>query len=328
MVRRRRVEIEGGLYHVYNRVASGEPIFVDPNEAVEFIEAIGETKKRDDWTVLAWCVMSNHFHLVIRTASVPLWRGMHRVQNLFSRRFNKRHGRTGGLWQSRYKAKLVEDESYVGQLVLYVHLNPVKAGVVEDPADYVFGGHREVKRRLRSALVDIDEMLLCFGPTKKTSRQTYLGAIRAGIDPEQDEGGLLWHPPRSSEDEPLDINPESPKVDLLGRSTDLERPTLEAERFVGLVCDLLGVGVENLASRARDSQTALTRRLVVTLGIERWRQNRTALAGVLLKNADVVSWWAGEGARRRIEDEGFAKELNRLDRKLAAKVNDRRSKGG
>ena len=143
----------------------------------------------------------------------------------------------------------------------------------------------------------------------------------------QEEGGLSWHPSRSSEDEPLNVDTGSPKVDYLGRSTDLERPTLEAERFVGLVCDLLGVGVERLASRARDSQTALTRRLVVTLGIEGWRQNRTALAGVLLKNADVVSWWAGEGARRRIEDEGFAKELNRLDRKLAAKVNDPQRKG-
>ena len=69
------------------------------------------------------------------------------------------------------------------------------------------------------------------------------------------------------------------------------------------------------------------RRLVVTPGVERWRQNRTALAGVLLKNPDVVSWWAGEGARRRIEDKGFAKELNRLDRMLAAKVDNPRRKG-
>jgi REP element-mobilizing transposase RayT len=84
MVRRQRFEIEGGLYHVYNRVASGEAIFSDPNEAVEFIETIRETKLRDGWTVPAWCVISNHYHLVIRTASVPLWRGMHRTQNRFS----------------------------------------------------------------------------------------------------------------------------------------------------------------------------------------------------------------------------------------------------
>jgi len=328
MVRRPRVEIEGGLYHVYNRVASGETIFADPNEAIEFIETIRDTKKRDGWTVLAWCVMSNHYHLVIRTATVPLWRGMHRVQNLFSRRFNRRYGRTGSLWQSRYKAKLIEDQGYLDRLVLYVHLNPVKAGVVTDLADYAFGGHREVKKQLRNPLVDIDEMLLCFGPTRKAARRTYLSLIRAGLEPEEEEIGLRWHPFTIVGDESLEIDTGSPGVDFLGRSTDLERPTLEAGRFVELVCGLLGVEPEQLASRARDRQTASLRRLVVTLGVERWRQGRTALARVLLKNPDVVSWWVGEGAKRRLEEEEFANELDRLDRELAAKVNGRRSKGG
>ena len=75
MGRRPRVVVEGGLYHVYNRISSGETIFAEPNEAIDFVETIRETKKRDGWTVLAWCVMSNHFHLVVRTSTVPLWRG-------------------------------------------------------------------------------------------------------------------------------------------------------------------------------------------------------------------------------------------------------------
>ena len=189
-------------------------------------------------------------------------------------------------------------------------------------------GHREVKKRLRSALVDIDEMLLCFGSTKDVARRAYLGAIRAGIDPEADEGRLSWHALRSSKDEPLEIDTASPKVSFLGRSTDLNRPTLEARNFVRLVCNLMGVNVEHLASRAKDRRTALNRRLVVTLGVERWRQNRAGLAEVLSKNPDVVSWWAGEGARKRIEDEGFANELNRLDEMLVAKVDESLRKGG
>jgi len=225
---------------VYNRVASGEPIFSDPEEAIEFIETIRETKTRDGWTVLAWCVMSNHYHLVIRTSTVPLWRGMHRVQNLFSTRFNKRLGRTGGLWQSRYKAKYIEDGSYLGRLVIYVHLNPVNAGLVEDPDEYVFGGHREIKRRCRSALVDIDEALLCFGESKKEARRSYLQAIRAGKEPEDREKKLMWHPFKGEGDKPLEVGLTSPRVDFLGRTTDLERPTLDPAVFVETVCSLLG----------------------------------------------------------------------------------------
>lgn len=321
MVRRARVEVEGGLYHVYNRVASGEPIFSDPEEAVEFIETIREAKTRDGWTVLAWCVMSNHYHLVIRTSTVPLWRGMHRIQNLFSRRFNIRHGRTGSLWQSRYKAKFVEDGSYLSQLVLYVHLNPVKAGVAGDPEEYVFGGHREIKRKVRNALVDIDEALLCFGSSKKDARRTYLSAIRAGMDLE-DVGGLLsWHPFASVEsDQEIEVDRASPGIDFLGRSTDLERPTLDPKVYVETVCGLLGVDVAVVCSRVRDRGTAAARKVIVTLGVERWRQGRVGLARVMQKNPDMVSWWAGEGAKRRISDPEYAANLNRLDKALASRV--------
>lgn len=320
MVRRPRVEIEGGVFHVYNRVASGEDVFSDPNETAEFIETIHETKKRDGWTVFAWCVMSNHYHLVIRTATVPLWRGMHRIQNLFSRRFNKRHDRTGGLWQSRYKAKYVEDESYLGRLVLYVHLNPVVAGVVDDPAEYVFGGHREIKRQTRSALIDIDETLSCFGSTRKEARRSYLSAVRAGYEPDEGRSRLAWHPFEGEGDEILDVANAKPTIDFQGQSTDLERPTLRTRLFVEMLCDILDVDVGHICSRRRDRPTATVRRLIVTLGVERWRQNRKELAKVLEKNPDVISWWAGEGAMRRMKNPGFAAEMDRVDQKLARKA--------
>ena len=320
MVRRARVEVEGGLYHVYNRVASGESIFSDPEEAVAFIEIIRETKTRDGWTILAWCVMSNDYHLVIRTATVPLWREMHRIQNLFSRRFNKRHGRTGALWQSRYKAKYVEDDSYLGRLVLYVHLNPFVSGVVDEAEKYVFGGHREIKRRTRGSLVDIDETLLCFGPTKKEGRSLYLRAVRAGGDADERKWRLAWHPFEAGEDDELDVDAVSPKVDYLGRSRGLERPLLNPIVYLETVCELLGVDAERVTSRVRDRETAAVRQKIVTLGVERWRQNRTALARVLRKNPDMVSWWAGRGAEHRLDDPGYAAERDQLDEALASRA--------
>jgi hypothetical protein len=253
---------------------------------------------------------------------VPLWRGMHRVQNLYSRRFNKRHGRTGSLWQSRYKAKYVEDESYLGRLVVYVHLNPVYAGVVGDPDENVFGGHREIKRRTRSTVVDVDEALLCFGTTKKQARKSYLRASRAGVSGEDEKSPLRWHPFSASRDEELEVDSARPTIDILGRSTDLERPFLEATVFVELACKALDVEVAHVCSRRRDRAIAKVRRLIVTLGVERWRQNRTELARVLQKNPDVLSWWAGEGAALRIEDSDFAAALDRMDEALSRKATE------
>ena len=317
MARRPRTVVEGGLYHVYNRIASGEHVFADPEEAREIVDLIRDVKKRDGWTVFAWCVMSNHTHIVLRTSSVPLWRGMHGFQNKFSRGFNRRHGRTGSLWQGRYKAKLVEDQRYLDRLVLYVHLNPVVAGLVREPDEYVFCGHREVKRNVQSPLVDVDEMLLCFGETKKAARRSYLRAVRTGMDPDAVEAESSWHPFESSKDQPLDLDGGTIHVDAQGRTTDIERPSLDASDFVRTACDSAGFDAEHLASRARDRETASRRRLIVTLGVERWRQKGTALASVLRKNPDVVSWWVGEGIRRRLEDDEFALKIDLLDEALS-----------
>lgn len=320
MARRPRIEVAGGIYHVYNRVGSGESVFSNSDEATTFLEIVREVKKRDGWTLFAWCLMSNHFHLVLRTATIPLWRSMHAVLNRYSRGFNRRSGRTGGLWQSRYQARYVSHQEYLDQLILYVHLNPVTAGLVEDPAAYPFSGHREVKNRLRDPLIDIDDMLLSFGEAKKQARRNYLRAIRRGIDLEDGVKASVWHPFIASADVPLEGQDDTTKIDMLGRSADLERPTLDAGEFIRRLCKIAGFDLEHLRSRARDREAASNRRLIVTLGAERWRQKRIDLASVLDKNPDVVSWWIGEGTKRRMEDSAFAETIDKLDRALSASL--------
>ena len=95
MPRGRRVLVEGGLYHVYNRFARGEGVFVDPEEAVEFSELLREVKQRDGLTVYAWALLSNHYHIAVRTSAVPLSRSMQRLQGGFAKKFNRQMAAIG-----------------------------------------------------------------------------------------------------------------------------------------------------------------------------------------------------------------------------------------
>ncbi len=315
MPRRPRVFVEGGLYHVYNRFASGEGVFADPEEAREFVDFLRFVKKRDGWTVFGWSLMSNHYHLAIRSRAVPISHGLHYLQGRFSQRFNRRRKRTGALWQSRYQAKPINEQSYLDRVILYIHLNPVLAGLVSNPADHVFSGHREIVKRISKPLIDIDETLLCFGQTERSARRAYLAAIRhgcreAGRVPEKEAAtDRIW----LHRDRDLDPDDSSPYVDVLGRSTGPERPELTAAEFLDACAAILDIEVEKLASRSRRPAMVEARRLMVTLGRERWRQSTKELASVLEKSADTVSYLTREGIRLRLEDEAFARRFKALD---------------
>lgn len=116
---------DGAISHVYDRVARGEPILGDEAEAARFVGLLKEVMERDEVTVLAWCLLSNHVRLAVRTGAVSLDRPRRSVHQRFTRQFNARHRVFGPLWQGRYKAKLVKDQRYLDQLVIYIHLNPV-----------------------------------------------------------------------------------------------------------------------------------------------------------------------------------------------------------
>ena len=144
MARKPRLFVPEATYHVYCRVARGEFVFDEPCEADGFVETVREVGGLHRWKVLAWCLMGNHNHLVVKTSSIPLWRTMQRLQSNVARKFNRRRKYLGRLWQSRYRARLIDSQDYFRQVVSYVHLNPVAAAIVDDPADYANSGHREI----------------------------------------------------------------------------------------------------------------------------------------------------------------------------------------
>jgi REP element-mobilizing transposase RayT len=303
---------------VYNRFASGETVFSAPEEAKVFVDLFRWVKKRDGWTVVAWCLMSNHYHLAIRSRAVPISHGLHYLQGRFSQRYNRDRGRTGALWQSRYQAKLIDEGAYLGRVILYIHLNPVVAGVVTDPADYPWSGHRELAKRLRNPLIDPDEALLSFGETERSARRSYLSSIRVGCA----EAGRTVMSPDMREriwlrgDRDLAPDESAPYIDVLGRSTGLDRPDVSAVDFVEHCVKSLNADLDEIVGPSRRRDATYNRQLIVSLGRERWGQQTKELAIVINRSPDRVSHIAGEGTRRRVDDEVFSSLVDRLDTEL------------
>ena len=316
MPRSPRVFVDGAIYHVYSRIGRGEPVFGDDAEAGDLLELLADLRDRDDLQLFAWCVMSNHYHLALRSASVPLWRTMRLLQGRYSKAYNARHQTFGPLWQGRYRAKLVTGETHLAQVIAYIHLNPVAAGVVRDPARYRWSGHRELLGRVSDPLIDIEAALAVFGDPIDAARTAYSRTLAelAGMPwVERAPGDLPWwasgrRGPRTS---PPEETPR-PIVDALGASTAPERPRLTAVEFLDLVATATGTSEAELRSPRGRAALARQRELVSLLGVELFGVRVKDLAVALGRSPASVSRWVNAAGDRRARDAAYRRSAGEL----------------
>ena len=326
MPRANRVLVPGAVYHVYNRVARGEHPFRDEGEASRLLAQIGETKQRDDFVVMAYCVMSNHYHLAVRMGRVPLSRSMRTIHQRYTQSYNGRHRILGPLWQGRYKAKLVESTESLWRVIAYIHLNPVVAGIVEDPSEYRLSGHRELVRRgSGKGLVDIDETLAVFGDTRRRALRAYRAALRdtategwLGEGPGYLPWWRLGRPRSKAIEEELELDENRSRIVAGGLSTDPERPEIGIETFLERGAAALGVTREALTSPSREAGLMEAREILTILGVERYGFLVKSMAVAFNRYGETVSRWISRGARRRQEDEEYRSRLEAVDRAIAA----------
>jgi putative transposase len=166
MPRSPRLEQEGGIHHVTMRGNRKQTIFADDRDRSFFLNEFEITAKQYQWTWLAYCLMSNHCHLVIETPTATLGLGMRRLNSRYAQAFNDRHRLPGHLFQERYGSVLVDSDVYLCQLLRYVALNPVTAGLVSDPQDWRWSSHRLMLAghpKAGRARVRVDSLLEAWG---------------------------------------------------------------------------------------------------------------------------------------------------------------------
>ena len=184
MARPLRIEFPGAVYHITSRGNGRQKIFLDDQDNRKFLELFGKTLERFNWICHAFCLMVNHYHLMIETPDANLSKGMHHLNANFCQSHNKRHDTVGHLFQGRFKAIVVDRDSYLMELARYVVLNPVRAGMVARPEDWPWSSYRATAGlpvSEGSEFVTTAWLLGQFGPDEMTARRRYLDFVSAGV---------------------------------------------------------------------------------------------------------------------------------------------------
>lgn len=181
MARPLRIEFAGALYHLTSRGDRREDIFLDDADRAMFLEVLAGVCDRFRWVCHAYCLMSNHYHLLIETRESTLSQGMRQLNGVFTQRSNRRHRRVGHVFQGRYKSILVQKETYLLELARYVVLNPVRAGMVRAAKDWPWSSYRATAGWTEPpACLHVDWLLSAFGTRRNAASAAYRKFVSQG----------------------------------------------------------------------------------------------------------------------------------------------------
>ena len=177
-----RIEFPDALYHVTARGDRREDIFEDDHDRRAFLQTLAAVVEQFNWLCYAWCLMDNHYHLLIQTPDANLSKGMRQLNGVFTQTSNRRHHRVGHLFQGRFKAILVDSDAYLLELARYVVLNPVRARIVKKPGDWRWSSYRaSIGQVPADSFLAIDGLLAQFAKRRSVAQARYTQFVSEGI---------------------------------------------------------------------------------------------------------------------------------------------------
>ncbi len=181
MSRPLRLEFPGALYHVTARGNDRQAIYLDDADRLNLLEVLAEVVTQFNWRCHAYCLMDNHYHLLIETPDANLSRGMRQLNGVYTQNFNRSRGRSGHVFQGRYKAVLVDQNEYLLEVARYIVLNPVRARMVRDAKNYGWSSYSATAglAEAQGGLFS-DWLLSQFGKRKSSAQKKYAEFVSAG----------------------------------------------------------------------------------------------------------------------------------------------------
>jgi len=308
MARRPRIHYPGGLYHVIARGNRGLKVFRRDEDYRLYLKFLEEYKERYDFLLYAYVLMPTHLHLLIEVGEVALSKVMQSLQFRYTRNYNLRYQSWGHLFQGRYKAILCEKDSYLLELSAYIHLNPVRANLVKDIAEYPWSSYREYLKGGSGGLVDGSFVLYQFSNVKGRAIRAYERFVKGQM--------ALGHREDLYQVRDQRFLGEESFVDRVVRERN-DGPSyvydISIQQLVGRVSSALGMSVETVCSMTRNREGAWGRAIVGYVGRKLCGYSNKSFAEYFHRDPVAI----GRGVRK-IEgrmgvDEAFAARLRELE---------------
>lgn len=182
MARKPRIHFTDAFYHVIARGNQKQDIFLNEVDFKTYLSYLSEYKNKYHFHLYAYALMKNHLHLLLQVEGIPLSKIMQVIQFRYTRYFNKRYRKVGHLFQGRYKAILCDKDAYLLELVRYIHLNPVRAKVVDDPEKYPWTAHSIYLGKVKNDLIEPNVVLYQFSRNKFSARRLYIQFVLAELE--------------------------------------------------------------------------------------------------------------------------------------------------
>tara|TARA_R110002167_G_scaffold30424_1_gene100422 strand:+ start:18801 stop:19811 length:1011 start_codon:yes stop_codon:yes gene_type:complete len=327
-----RLFIPGGCYHLIGRGLEKRNIFGSSVDKRDFLARIGEHLQRTDYQCLAWALMSNHYHFLVRAGTSSLNTLMAPVLGGFAGAYNRRHGRSGYVFQNRFTSILCDEDNYLLELSRYIHLNPVRAGIVdtlEALDQYRWTGHAGLLGRYRQPWHQTDSILAHFGRARNEAVRSYSLFVLEGIDKpgivDLSGGGLIrsydgWEAvKRARQEHKLRIGDErilgdsdfvrkalredSIKVELKSK---LARAGWDLERLIHKTCAVLNMHPDDLLKKSRKSDASKAKAMICYWGTEKLGLKACDIAKRLTISQPAVSKWVAKGRLQKNDNSPFA----------------------
>ncbi|MBI2363699.1 MAG: transposase [Deltaproteobacteria bacterium] len=305
MARRPRLFAPGLLFHIIVRGNQGRKTFVSDADYQAYLERLGRYRRRYGYTIHAYCLMPNHVHLLIESSAQPLAKFMQGLQQSYSQYFNLHHRKTGHVFQGRYKAIVCEKDEYLLQLIRYIHLNAVRAGMVKEPQQYLYSGHRAYLDGTATEVIDPRKVLTLMGGRSRyrsfvgdgmkeghreeyyeVEDQRFLGAEGFGEKLQEEHGE-----PRAKKRRPL-------------------------EKVVQELADAVGTESNTLKSADRSWTVSKARTMIAYVLVRRQGYALSEVARYFGRDAATVGTLIGRLSERMAEDEQIRREIDKLNKKV------------